>query len=80
MEIHFYIKGHPAPVSHRFTRRIAPNGLFVSKYCADLEDIARVFEGNYIQDIEKIQIVINRNLCYKPEIKYEFYSADNSLR
>jgi hypothetical protein len=70
--IRFFIKGKTEPIEHTFIRRLGSDGLFVSKYVADLSDIKAIFEKNYEQDIEKIQIIINTDCFYKPEMKYEF--------
>jgi hypothetical protein len=73
MYIDFYIKGQSEPITHKFLRKLGVDGLFVSKYVVDLSDICSIFEGNYVQDIEKIKIRINNNFSYKSDMKYEFY-------
>ncbi|GHT49530.1 hypothetical protein AGMMS49982_03180 [Bacteroidia bacterium] len=73
--IRFFVKGQSEPIEYRFIRRLGTDGLFVSKYVADLTDICSVFEESYEQDIEKLQIVIPHNLFYKPDMKYEFYAT-----
>jgi hypothetical protein len=71
----FYIKGVPQPVVHRFLRRTATNGLFVSKYAGNLFDIYQIIRKEYVQNIEKIQIMTTHPEYYGPEIKYEFYAT-----
>jgi hypothetical protein len=70
-----YIKGVPQPVVHKFIRRTAANGLFVSKYAGNLFDIYQIFRNEYEQNIEKIQVMTTHPEYYDPEMKYEFYSA-----
>jgi hypothetical protein len=76
--IRFYIKGKPEPVEHIFIRKLGMDGLYVSKYAVDLSDVCSIFEENFEQDIEKIQISIEPNYFYKPEMNYEFYAAPYS--
>jgi hypothetical protein len=71
----FFIKGQPQPVVHRFVRRMGANGLFVSKYAGNLFDIYQIIRNEYVQNIEKIQIVTNQPEHYAPEMKYEFYTT-----
>jgi hypothetical protein len=73
--IYFYIKDKSEPIVHRFIRRLGSDGLFVSKYVFDLSDVCEIFEKNYEQNIEKIQIKINHNFFYRPEMKYEFFAT-----
>jgi hypothetical protein len=69
----FHIKGAPQPVMHRFLRQTATNGLFVSKYAGNLFDIYQIIRKEYVQNIERIQILTNHPEYYAPEMKYEFY-------
>jgi hypothetical protein len=73
--IDFYIKGQSEPYEHTFVRKLGIDGLFISKYVANLSDIYSIFEGNYVQDVEKIRIWINHNFSYEPDMKYEFYAV-----
>jgi hypothetical protein len=70
----FYIKDVPQPVMHKFIRRTAANGLFVSKYAGNLFDIYQIIRKEYVQNIEKIQILTNHPEHYAPEMKYTFYT------
>jgi hypothetical protein len=71
---YFYIKGVPQPVMHRFLRQTATNGLFVSKYAGNLFDIYQIIRKEYVQNIERIQLLTNHPEYYTPQMKYEFYS------
>jgi hypothetical protein len=75
LNINLYVKGESSPFSYRFIRKIGKDGLFVSKYVADLSDLQKIFEDDFEQNIEKIQITVQgKNFFYQPIIKYEFYA------
>jgi hypothetical protein len=73
--IAFYIKDVPQPVVYRFVRRMGMNGLFISKYAGNLFDIYQIFRKEYVQNIEKIQIITPHPEYYAPEMNYEFYAT-----
>jgi hypothetical protein len=75
ISIYFYIKGQIEPVEYGYVRRMGADGLFVSKYAADLSDVYCIFEGDYEQDIEKIKIEVKGNSSYESDMKYEFYAV-----
>ncbi|KAA6302962.1 MAG: hypothetical protein EZS26_000857 [Candidatus Ordinivivax streblomastigis] len=75
VRIYFYVKDRPKPIIHRFIPNLGTDGLFVSKYVFNLSDIYHIFEPNYEQDIEKIEIHIDNMFFYEQKMRYEFYSA-----
>jgi hypothetical protein len=58
----------------RFTRATAVNGLFVSKYVRDLDDLRKVFVETYAPDIVSARIIGNPWI-YSNDFKVSFYEA-----
>jgi hypothetical protein len=75
--IHFTVKGYEKPVTYRFIRAVAQDGLFVSKYIADIFDLQAVFDGRYEPDIESVRITVpGENRFYEPVFEYEFFTEE----
>ena len=61
-----------APVQYRYIRATGENGLFVSKYLGNLEDVKHVFEGAYYPDLQSVRIFGSRWL-YTSSFVVRFY-------
>jgi hypothetical protein len=59
---------------YRFIRDTGKNGLFVSIHVENLNDLAKVFEENYDQNITSISI-LGDSLFYKEPFNVHFYSV-----
>jgi hypothetical protein len=59
---------------HKLVRNTAKNGLFVSKYVANLEDLESVFRETYQQDIASLRFIVSAQF-YETQIDVHFYKV-----
>jgi len=57
---------------HRFIHKNAANGLFVSKYVTNTQELKQVFDRDFIPDIKGVRI-LGSSLFYKKDVKVKFY-------
>jgi len=64
---------------YRFVHKNGRNGLFVSKYVSNTQELVRVFDKDFTPDITGVRI-LGKNLFYKKSLKIKFYKIkDNRL-
>jgi hypothetical protein len=85
LQIQLYVEGEADPKQFRFLRDLAQNGLFVSKYVANQQDLIKVFNRDNLSDISSMRILpvddslfdsyLSR-ISYANEFRVTFFSLE----
>jgi len=59
----------------RFIPGVSKNGVFLSQYVNNIDDLANVFSGNITRDINKIIIDVDNPLYYNNKLKVMFFGV-----
>jgi hypothetical protein len=62
---------------YRFVHKTAGNGLFVSKYVSNTQELMQVFDKDFTPDITSVRI-LGRSLFYKRDVKVNFYKIKDN--
>lgn len=73
--IQFKFKGDRYSQKFRFIPDTAKNGVFLSQYVGNLDDLAPIFQGQIMNDIEGIVIVTDKPSHYSKHVKVKFVSV-----
>jgi hypothetical protein len=73
-DIEIYLK-NGSKSRYRLVHKNAINGLFVSKYVSNTQELKQVFDRDFIPDITGVRI-LGRSLFYKNKIKVKYYKIN----